>query len=369
MPIIDIVRNALHQIIEVLTTLSLIGLNIGPAELRDWVKYSGKSIKFNPTKDIADLNGKVILVTGGLYNTSFSLFQLLTITFLGNAGLGLETIRYLCSHNPSRIYLAARNPQKASRAIASIRRSIPSSCEIRHLSLDLTSFASVSNAASTFLSQEPRLDILINNAGVLALPYTTTREGHEVQFGTNHMGHALLTKLLLPVMLKTAEGGEDVRMVNVASIGHYLTPSGGIMFDHKELENQHTWRRYGNSKLANIVYTRQLAERYPQITTVSVHPGVIVTDIYASVAANPLARGALWLFGAIANIIPGCFGSVKGGALTQTWAATAVKGELENGAFYRPVGVGSGGSRWARDEGLGKKLWEWTEGEMERCGY
>jgi len=141
------------------------------------------------------------------------------------------------------------------------------------------------------------------------------------------------------------------------------------MLDQRALAQQHTWRRYGNSKLANILYTRSLAEHYPDLTCVSVHPGVIVTDIYNSVAQNVLARLALWVFGWLASVVPGCFGSAEGGALCQTWAATVEKGELENGGYYRPVGVRCEGSGWARDGGLGRKVWEWTEGELERHGY
>ncbi|KAF2830199.1 retinol dehydrogenase 12 [Ophiobolus disseminans] len=307
----------------------------------------GQSINFNPSTDIGSLEGKVILVTGG------------------NAGLGLQTIRNLCTHAPTRIYLAARTPSKASAAIKALRISLPHACEIIHLPLDLSSFPSIRAAATTFLARESRLDILINNAGVLALPYATTPDGYEIQFGTNHLGHALFTKLLLPALL----AAQDARVVTVSSIGHNLTPRGGVMLDQSALREQHTWRRYGNSKLANILWTKQLAARYPGLTCVSLHPGVIVTDIYASVAQNVVARAALWVFSLLAAVLPGCFASVEGGAKCQTWAATVGKGELESGGYYRPIGVRSRGSRCAGDEGLGKKLWEWTEGEFERCGY
>jgi NAD(P)-dependent dehydrogenase (short-subunit alcohol dehydrogenase family) len=121
---------------------------------------------------------------------------------------------------------------------------VPSACEIIHLPLDLTSFSSIASAASTFLASESRLDILINNAGIMASPYSATKEGYEIQFGTNHMGHALLTKLLLPVLLDTAkQPGADVRVVTLSSVGHALTPPGGIIFDQAALEAQNTWLR------------------------------------------------------------------------------------------------------------------------------
>jgi NAD(P)-dependent dehydrogenase (short-subunit alcohol dehydrogenase family) len=241
---------------------------------------------------------------------------------------------------------------------------------IEHLPLDLTSFASIANAANTFKSREKRLDILINNAGVMAMPYSLTKEGYEIQFGTNHVGHALLTKLLLPVMLETAkEPGADVRIINVTSIGHFLAPSGGIIWDQKELENQFTWRRYGQSKLANILFTRELAARYPQITSVAVHPGVIITDLYASAQSNWFLVLGLKIYGSLFRFLPGHFRDTAKGALTQTWAATAAKENLDNGGLYMPVARKLTGSSYSRDMGLAKKLWEWTDAEFEKHGY
>ncbi|OAK98249.1 oxidoreductase-like protein [Phaeosphaeriaceae sp. SRC1lsM3a] len=310
----------------------------------------GKS--FNPERDIGNLSGKVILVTGG------------------NAGLGKQTITYLAAHSPSRIYLAARTASKASDAISSVKSAVPSSCEIIHLPLDLTSFSSIASAASTFTAAESRLDILINNAGIMAGPYALTKEGYESQLGTNHMGHALLTKLLLPTLLETAkQPGADVRVVTLSSMGHHMTVPGGIMFDQAALEQYSTWKRYGASKLANILYTRALAEHHPQLMCVSLHPGVILTDLFNNLRTNPFMKVGLWLYGLIGLILPGHYRSAVDGALNQTWAATVKREELVNGGYYRPVGVQNSGSKWARDEGLQKKLWEWTEGELEKHGY
>jgi NAD(P)-dependent dehydrogenase (short-subunit alcohol dehydrogenase family) len=284
--------------------------------------------------------------------------------------LGKQTIKYLASHSPARIYLAARTPSKASTAIADIQSGVPNACEIVHLPLDLTSFSSIASAADTFKARETRLDILINNAGIMASPYSTTKEGYEIQLGTNHMGHALLTKLLLPTLLETSKKpGADVRIITLSSMGHHITPSSGIIFDQPALEDINTWRRYGASKLANILYTRSLAEHYPSITCISLHPGVILTDLFNNMRVNPFMRLGIWLYGVIGMILPGHYRSAVDGALNQTWAATARKEELVNGGFYKPVGVLNGGSKWAKDEGLQKKLWEWTEGELNRHGY
>ncbi|KAJ6133934.1 oxidoreductase [Penicillium sp. IBT 18751x] len=191
----------------------------------DWL--FGKS--FDPEKDIPSLDGKVILVTGG------------------NAGLGKETILQLAKHHPKEIFLAARTQLKAEDAIQEIKKAVPKS-NISYIKLDLTSFTSVKEAAEDFKSRSDRLDILINNAGIMAVPYSKTKEDYEIQFGTNHMGHALLTKLILPTLLSTAEKpGSDVRVINLSSEGHYYAP--GIIYDQDQLESYYTFRRYGQSKL------------------------------------------------------------------------------------------------------------------------
>lgn len=266
--------------------------------------------------------------------------------------------------------MGARTASKAQASISDIKSSVPNACEIIHLPLDLTSFSSIAEAADTFKAKEQRLDILINNAGVMATPYSTTKEGYEIQLGTNHVGHALLTKLLLPTLLETAkQPTSDVRIINVSSMGHYGAPSEGILWDQKAAEQAMTWRRYGSSKLANILFSKSLAEHYPQITSVSLHPGVILTDLYSSLSKNPFLKVGLWIYSWIGMVLPGHYKSAEGGALTQTWAATAKKGDLTNGAFYKPVGVENGGSKLAGDTDLQKKLWEWTESELERHGY
>ncbi|KAL2108733.1 hypothetical protein VUR80DRAFT_3415 [Thermomyces stellatus] len=148
-------------------------------------------------QDIPDLRDQVIIVTGG------------------NAGLGLETIRRLSEHNAARIYLAARSQEKAEKAIKELQQANPKVCSILFLKLDLASFESVKSAAADFLSRESRLDILVNNAGIMMTPEGLTEDGYEIQFGTNVMGPALFTQLLLPILRKTA-------MVNSQTCRHAL---------------------------------------------------------------------------------------------------------------------------------------------------
>ncbi|KAL9075259.1 MAG: hypothetical protein Q9157_004050 [Trypethelium eluteriae] len=301
------------------------------------------SPKFQPEKDIPNLAGKVILVTGG------------------NTGLGKETILQLAKHDPANIFLAARTQSKAEAAIADIQEQVPSA-KITYLPLDLASFPSISQAAQTFQTQSDRLDILIHNAGIMAVPYALTPQNHEIQFGTNHLGHFLLTRLLLPTLLATSP---TPRVIAVSSIAHGLAPPPGIIYSAEQLESYGAWRRYGQSKLANILFARELARRYPeQLTAAAVHPGIIETELYASQkTTNVVVRQIVKVLGKTPVFL-----TKEDGALNQLWAAT-MEG-VKSGAYYIPVARENGGSYWhARKDGLARELWEWSEAEVRRFGF
>lgn len=215
------------------------------------------------------------------------------------------------------------------------------------------------------MEKEDRLDLLVCNAGIMAMPEGLTKDGYEMQFGTNHVGHALLVKLLLPVLERTAEKpGADVRVVTVSSVGHHLAPEEGIEFAALKGEMGHmsTWNRYAQSKLANRLFASQLAERHPAIMSVSVHPGVVTTNLYdAFVGDVGLKKAAYWGFKQLVSV------SVEEGSKNQLWAATSPREGLVAGEYYVPVGILGKGSRQGVDKELGKRLWEWTEKELE--GY
>lgn len=293
----------------------------------------------------------------------------------GNIGLGRESLHQLAKHNPSRIYLTARSREKAETTIREVNATLPESSQstIKFLECDLTSFDSIKRAAKTFTSENERLDILMNNAGIMATPASTTKEGYEIQFGTNHVGHALLTKLLLPTLSKTAKSGPngtaDVRIINLSSGAERFAPKEGIKFGALKSADGGlgTWGRYGQSKLANIYYARALAQRYPELTVVSVHPGAINTNL----VSGPIASYG-WLLAYPAKIIGLLFmKTVYQGALGQTWAAVAPISKKEGdegvktGTFYFPVGRTGQGSALSNDEKLTKELWDWTEKELE----
>ena len=319
---------------------------------------------FDPERDVIDLSGKVVFVTGGMYLfISNDGFCADTFNYLGNAGLGKETILQLAKHNPSRIYMGARTESKARAAIASIQEQLSSPVDIRHIPLDLASFKSIRAAAEKFTSECDRLDILVLNAGTMGNPPTTTEEGYEIQFGTNHIGHFLLTKLLLPTLQKTvasASPSPDVRVVSVSSMGHNAAPSFDVMTSTQALLEASTWTRYGASKAANILFASELARRYPEILSVSIHPGAVTSDLYDHVKAS----GAMAKHGLAASTL--FFRTVRTGALNQIWAAGAKRELLTNGAYYVPIGTRSVGNTYSDDVDMGRKLWEWTKEEVEK---
>ncbi len=324
---------------------------------------------FDPKK-IPDLSGKVIIITGA------------------NGGLGYESLLHLAAHNPSKIYLCARSQAKYDAAMKGISARIPNAASmVQYLELDLTSLASVQSAAQTFLNENSRLDILMNNAGIMAHPPALTKDGYEIQFGTNHIGHFLLTKLLLPTLQSTTSATQDldVRIINLTSEGHRLAPRDTGFHPaaaKTDMNAYSTWTRYGQSKLANILFTRELATRHPDITSVAIHPGAVSTSLSDSFTdAHP------WLAYLLAPLVQLFATRPSEGAWNQTWACVApVKGktalggrgagegggavkEIEQGGYYLPVAKLGVGSKFTSDAELARKLWEWTERELEELGY
>lgn len=310
------------------------------------MNISKKSVPFNSQRDIPPLDGKVILVTGG------------------NIGLGKQCILEYARHNPAKIWLAARNLEKAKAAMDEIQRMLPvaSPAPIELLEVDLSSLDSVQKAASTVRANSDSLDILMLNAGVMAAPPGLTEDGYELQFGTNYLGHVLLAKLLLPLLERTASrAGADVRIIFLSSRGHVLVPKPeGIKFDTLRTsgDSMGPYLRYGQSKLSIILWTRQMAKLYPQLIFASVHPGVVRTNLMNNATGSSMA---IRILGKVASYI---VTPVDRGARNQLWAS--VSKEVKSGEYYEPVGIGGMASRLGNDEVLAKKLWEYTEKELEK---
>ena len=278
--------------------------------------------------------------------------------------MGAACVLAFCKHN-ARVFLAARTPSKGEATIADIKKSIPNA-NITCLQLDLGSFSSIQGAAEALKASSDRLDLLMNNAGLTGIPPGLTADGYEVQFGTNYMGHALLTKLLLPILQYTSDMlGSDVRIINLTSEGHLMAPKGGIVFhdDHTSMGKYTTWTRYGQSKLANLLHTRELAKRYQTIKSIAVHPGTVDTGLMSTYQADHAwwAPAAYRLLQALVLKTP------ERGALTQLWAS--ISSEAKTGMYYIPIGKETQGSGKSRDEKLAGELWEWTHNEFEAHGF
>ncbi|KAG7127945.1 Short-chain dehydrogenase/reductase like protein [Verticillium longisporum] len=287
---------------------------------------------WNPDDDIPNLDGRIILVTGGY------------------SGLGLETVRQLARHNPTRIYVAGRSQERGETAIRKLKETVTNT-DLRFLHMDLTSFQSVKSAVESFQESESRLDLLVNNAGIVFAPPGLTSDGYEVQFGTNYMGHALLTRLLLPVLRATAKTKADVRVVTVSSGSEAYT--GKTTYDFEQFRttmgNESTHTRHCLSKLALIHFAAAAAQRYPEVKFITIHPGAVRTTV-----GKNWDVGTLFLL-FIRTWILFFAARVEVGALNQLWASASP--DAVSGEFYHPVGVPGKGSQISRDAELRERLW------------
>ena len=209
--------------------------------------------------DIPDLSGKTIVVTGG------------------NSGIGYEA-GLAFARKRAEVILACRDLGKARTAAAQITGSA-SGAKVDVMELDLSNLASVRGFSDAFHLQHQALHVLCNNAGVMAIPYRQTADGFEMQFGTNHLGHFALTGLLLDRLLAT----EGSRVVNVSSGAHRM---GKIRFDDLQWKNGYRkWMAYGQSKLANLLFTLELQRKVDaagkKLLAVACHPGYAATNLQA----------------------------------------------------------------------------------------
>lgn len=290
----------------------------------------------------------------------FLLQILLRICCSGTNGLGKETITALAKHSPQYIYFTGRNADGAKSLIDNVKSTAPSS-KLTFIKCDQLSLDSVKAAAKEFLSASCQLDVLICNAGVMATEPALTKDGYENQFGVNHMAHALLVKLLLPTLRKTADKTGDARILFLTSLGFMYPLPVGIVFDGVKTTQDFgpgsQWARYGQSKLANVIYPAELARRYPSITSVSLHPGVVNTDIIGRL--KPDEKELVYQSSKVI-VEP------HEGICNTCWCATTKQSGIKNGELYLPVGQLGEHSKESSDLKLAETLWTWTEMELEQ---
>lgn len=291
------------------------------------------------------INGKIVLVTGVSPN-----------------GIGLETARGIALHSPSLLILAARSPSKLSEADAIIKAAAPN-VKTRLLQLDLSSFRTVRAAAEEVNSWAEPIDVLINNAGVMACPFALSEDGIETQFATNHIGTFLFTNLIMKNILASGKGA---RIVNVSSRGHRYGP---VRFEDWNFGNGKDYDptlAYGQSKTANILFSVSLAEKLKAkgLVAFSLHPGAIWTNLGRHIPTEAWkARGILDENGNVQNTAEWTFKTLSQGASTTVVAAFDPTIVQNSGAYLVDCQVSHDdvAMPYAFDKYNAEKLWKLSE--------
>jgi NAD(P)-dependent dehydrogenase (short-subunit alcohol dehydrogenase family) len=287
--------------------------------------------------DVGDLTGRTVLVTGG------------------NSGIGAEAVRIFAEHG-ARVLLACRTPAKGEPVAA---RLAGASGDVEVVRLDLADLSSVAAAADDVRDRTEQLDVLVNNAGIMATPFGRTADGFELQLGTNHLGHFALTAHLVDHLLRA----EAPRVVTVSSSAHRI---GRIDLDNLDGSRGYKpWEAYGQSKLANLLFTLELQRRADEaavpLLATAAHPGYTATNLQTSgprMARNPVGKLAMRL----ANLVVGQ--SAAMGALPTVRAA--VDPDAPGAGYYGPSGPAEarghphlvGRRSAALNAELAQRLWE-----------
>ncbi len=279
-----------------------------------------------------DMQGKTVVVTGG------------------NSGIGFETAASLAAMG-ARVVVTARNADKGRAAVAAITQRLGGDAQVQLVVFDLADLASVRRGASELLEQAPRLDVLVNNAGLVLSERSETVDGLEATFATNHLGPFLLTNLLLDRM----RASSPARIVNVASTAHNAARKGIPFHDLQSEKKYASMRVYGQSKLANILFTLELARRLEGtgVTANSLHPGTVRTGY----GADGDARGLLALGLKISSPF---FLSPAKGARTSIYLASDPGVAHVSGEYFVKCQPKQP-KRWARDAEAAQRLWQVSE--------
>jgi retinol dehydrogenase-12 len=289
-----------------------------------------------------------------------------------NSGLGLETCRVLVSKG-AKVILTCRNLKAGEDAVASIKQKQPDADVHLHV-LDLSDLVAVKKSADDFLAKYEKLDVLINNAGVMACPKTLTKDGYENQFGVNHLGHFYFTQTLMPLLAKSGAPEKPSRVINLSSMAQFLfAPVEGIKFDDINGEKHyHAWERYGQSKLANVLFSNELNQRFKDknVISIALHPGVITStglgrylsfkSVWRMIVAASKRKGGIRM------AFEQKYKSIPQGASTTLVAA--LDPHAKAGGYYSDCQEtgGKGLHAKASDSALAKKLWEESETMINR---
>ena len=290
-----------------------------------WRRYFGGGVCTSQAR----MDDKTVLITGA------------------NTGIGKETAIDLARRG-ARVIMACRDMKKGQDALNEVAEKTSSS-DLVLKQLDLASLASVHALAEDINKTEPKLHVLINNAGVMVpSELQKTQDGFELQMGVNHFGHFLLTNLLIDLL----KSSQPSRIVVVSSSAHWQTTSSYFKFDNINSEKYYSkWDTYGQSKLANILFTRELAKRLEGtgVTANSFHPGAIKTELSRNMGGRfeSMLMRFLFLF----------FKTPTEGAQTNIYLAVSEEVEGVSGLYFADCKVKQP-SRGARDDEAAKKLWE-----------
>ncbi|XP_068169877.1 retinol dehydrogenase 11 [Antennarius striatus] len=319
MQVLTTIRSFVSEYPTTITVVTLTG--VGVLGFKKWMAGRACNSKTR-------LDGKTVLITGG------------------NTGIGKETAVDLAKRG-ARVILACRDMNRANKAAEEVRRRSGNDTVIVR-KLDLASLQSVHQLAKDVLASEERLDVLINNAGVMCCPKWHTEDGFEMQFGVNHLGHFLLTNCLLDLLKKSSPS----RIVNVSSLAH---ERGQIHFDDINLDKDYEpWKSYRQSKLANVLFSKELAKKLQGtgVTTYSLHPGVIRTEL----GRHFLPTMPLWKR-IVYRPISVFMKSPAEGAQTTIYCAVEESLQDQSGLYYSDCAPKTAAPQGLDDEAA-KKLWD-----------
>nr|XP_043635888.1 short-chain dehydrogenase TIC 32, chloroplastic-like [Erigeron canadensis] len=276
----------------------------------------------------------------------------------GSSGIGRETARVLALRG-AHVVMGVRNMVAGKQVQEAIVKEIPTA-KVEAMELDLSSMTSVRNFASNFNASGQPLNLLINNAGIMMTPFMLSKDNLELQFATNHLGHFLLTQLLLDNMKKTAsKSKKEGRIVNVSSEAHKFSYPEGIRFDKINDEKHYNkYQAYGQSKLANILHanelTRQLQEEGVEITANSLHPGVISTNLFRHIFTPPS-----FAEGFVKKLSSCLMKNVEQGAATTCYVALHPQVKGVSGEYFLDSNLAKT-TKLGKDVGLAKRLWDFS---------